>query len=214
MVVAPEGGAGSTRVWGWRGWLFAPRSSTPAVELERWLLDAEPPASVLKEVEGLTPTLVLWRDSNPTLQLVHAPQQVWLVTCSLTLVLLVLLLARLPFARAESGTPLWVWLLLSVLLVGLMLGAFFFYMAFEAYHTALRRQKGLIVDEFSSLFPVRGGANKFPVAPILFIAFCALIDFMILMHDPKPAIIGVAVTLVGIPVRWALAYRAKSVASR
>lgn len=54
-------------------------------------------------------------------------------------------------------------------LVGLMLAAFFFYMAFEAYHTARRRQLGLIVDEFSSLFPMRGGANKFPVAPILLI---------------------------------------------
>jgi len=50
-----------------------------------------------------------------------------------------------------------------------MLGAFFFYMAFEAYHTARRRQLGLVVDEFSSLFPMRGGANKFPVAPILLI---------------------------------------------
>jgi hypothetical protein len=54
-------------------------------------------------------------------------------------------------------------------LVGLMLAAFFFYMAFEAYHTAVRRQQGLVVDEFSSLFPMRGGANKFPVAPILLI---------------------------------------------
>jgi hypothetical protein len=53
-------------------------------------------------------------------------------------------------------------------LVGLMLAAFFFYMAFEAYHTAVRRQQGLVVDEFSSLFPMRG-ANKFPVAPILLI---------------------------------------------
>jgi len=53
-------------------------------------------------------------------------------------------------------------------LVALMLAAFFFYMAFEAYHTALRRQQGLIVDEFSSLFPMRG-ANRFPVAPILLI---------------------------------------------
>jgi hypothetical protein len=54
-------------------------------------------------------------------------------------------------------------------LVGLLLASFFFYMAFEAYHTALRRQRGQIVDEFSSLFPIHGGANKFPVAPILLI---------------------------------------------
>jgi hypothetical protein len=53
-------------------------------------------------------------------------------------------------------------------LVGLMLAAFFFYMAFEAHHTARRRQQGLVVDEFSSLFPTRGG-NRFPIAPILLI---------------------------------------------
>jgi hypothetical protein len=54
-------------------------------------------------------------------------------------------------------------------LLGLLLAAFFAYMAFEAFHTARRRQQGLMVDEFSSLFPMRGGANKFPVAPILLI---------------------------------------------
>jgi hypothetical protein len=54
-------------------------------------------------------------------------------------------------------------------LLGLLLAGFWFYMAFEAYHTALRRQRGLVVDEFSSLFPMRGGTNKFPVAPILLI---------------------------------------------
>jgi hypothetical protein len=53
-------------------------------------------------------------------------------------------------------------------LVGLMLAAFFFYMAFEAHHTARRRQQGLVVDEFSSLFPSRG-SNRFPIAPILLI---------------------------------------------
>jgi hypothetical protein len=53
-------------------------------------------------------------------------------------------------------------------LLSLMLAGFWFYMAFEAYHTARRRQQGLVVDEFSSLFPMRG-ENKFPVAPILLI---------------------------------------------
>lgn len=54
-------------------------------------------------------------------------------------------------------------------LLGLLLAGFWAYMAFEAYHTARRRQQGLVVDEFSSLFPMRGGANKFPVAPIALI---------------------------------------------
>lgn len=53
-------------------------------------------------------------------------------------------------------------------LVALLLAGFWAYMAFEAYHTARRRQQGLVVDEFSSLFPSRG-SNRFPVAPILLI---------------------------------------------
>lgn len=53
-------------------------------------------------------------------------------------------------------------------LLSLLLASFFFYMAFEAYHTARRRQQGLVVDEFSSLFPMRG-SNRFPIAPIALI---------------------------------------------
>ena len=55
-------------------------------------------------------------------------------------------------------------------LFGLMISAWFFYMAFEAYHTARRRQLGQPVDEFSSLFPLRGKAGRFPVGPIILIA--------------------------------------------
>src|SRR5579863_3600889 len=39
-------------------------------------------------------------------------------------------------------------------LLSLLLAGFWFYMAFEAYHTARRRQLGQVVDEFSSLFPM------------------------------------------------------------
>ena len=46
-------------------------------------------------------------------------------------------------------------------LVSLMLAGFWFYMAFEAYHTAQRRQRGQPVDEFSSLIPTHGGAPDF-----------------------------------------------------
>ena len=40
------------------------------------------------------------------------------------------------------------------------------YMAFEAYHTAVRRQQGAIVDEFSSLIPGTN-AGSLPIGPIL-----------------------------------------------
>ena len=55
-----------------------------------------------------------------------------------------------------------------------MVGAiWYFYMAFEAYHTALKRQRGEAVDEFSSIFPMgRPGVGRgFPVGPVLLIAF-------------------------------------------
>ncbi len=54
-------------------------------------------------------------------------------------------------------------------LLGLLLAGFWFYMAFEACHTARRRQLGQSVDEFSSLIPMRG-SQKFPAAPIVLIA--------------------------------------------
>lgn len=58
-------------------------------------------------------------------------------------------------------------------LFGLMTAAWFFYMAFEAYHTAKRRQLGQPVDEFSSIFPVRG-SSRFPVGPVILIAIGVL----------------------------------------
>ncbi len=45
-------------------------------------------------------------------------------------------------------------------LFGMLIAAWFFYMAFEAYHTAKRRQLGQPVDEFSSLFPAPQGAGS------------------------------------------------------
>lgn len=54
-------------------------------------------------------------------------------------------------------------------LFGVLIPAFWAYMAFEAYHTAKLRQMGQPVDEFSSLVPGHGG-SRFPVAPILLIA--------------------------------------------
>jgi hypothetical protein len=54
-------------------------------------------------------------------------------------------------------------------LVALLMAGFCCYMPFEAYHTALRRQRGETEDEFSSLLPVHG-SSRFPVAPVVLIA--------------------------------------------
>ncbi len=55
-------------------------------------------------------------------------------------------------------------------LFGMMIGVWVFYMAFEAYHTARKRQLGQHVDEFSSLVPLHGQQSSFPVGPAVLIA--------------------------------------------
>lgn len=53
---------------------------------------------------------------------------------------------------------------------GMLIGVWVFYMAFEAYHTAKRRAMGELVDEFSSLVPLKGRGAGFPVLPVVLIA--------------------------------------------
>jgi LiaI-LiaF-like transmembrane region len=53
--------------------------------------------------------------------------------------------------------------------LSLLIPGFIFYMAFEAFHTAKRRQAGEPVDEFSSLIPLHGGASRVPMAPLMLI---------------------------------------------
>jgi hypothetical protein len=55
-------------------------------------------------------------------------------------------------------------------LIALSMAVFVFYMAFEAYHTALKRQRGEPVDEFSSILPMGSAGRGFPVGPVLLIA--------------------------------------------
>ena len=59
-------------------------------------------------------------------------------------------------------------------LIALMTAGFFFYMAFEAYHTAKKRQRGEPVDEFSSLLPQKNSAT-FLAAPALLIGVGVLL---------------------------------------
>jgi APA family basic amino acid/polyamine antiporter len=41
----------------------------------------------------------------------------------------------------------------------------------------------------------------FPAAPVVFLLGCAAINLMILMHDPIPAVLGLAIVLCGDPIR-------------
>lgn len=63
-------------------------------------------------------------------------------------------------------------------LIGLLIAAWVFYMAFEAFHTARSRRYGAHVEEFSSLFDVRPTHGRFPAGALLLIAvgFLLLLD--------------------------------------
>jgi hypothetical protein len=76
-------------------------------------------------------------------------------------VILGLLMSIADAPGSNDLAPLFV--LLSIL--------WFFYMAFEAYHTALKRLRGQPVDEFSSLFSIKGrdGAGTRMVGPVVLI---------------------------------------------
>jgi hypothetical protein len=65
-------------------------------------------------------------------------------------------------------------------LFGMMIAVWVFYMAFEAYHTAKKRQAGEPVDEFSSIVPRRGQQHtRFPLAPTVLIA----VGLIFLLHN-------------------------------
>ncbi len=59
-------------------------------------------------------------------------------------------------------------------LFGLLIMAFWMYMAFEAYHTARKRQYGETVDEFSSIFPMKAHKPGLPVGPVVLIGLGVL----------------------------------------
>jgi hypothetical protein len=63
-------------------------------------------------------------------------------------------------------------------LIGLLIAAWVFYMAFEAFHTARNRRSGATVEEFSSLFDVRPTHGRFPAGAILLIA----LGFILLLN--------------------------------
>jgi hypothetical protein len=64
-------------------------------------------------------------------------------------------------------------------LFGMLIAVWVFYMAFEAYHTAKRRQLGQPVDEFSSIVPRTGHPARFPLAPTVLIA----VGLLFLLHN-------------------------------
>jgi hypothetical protein len=62
---------------------------------------------------------------------------------------------------------------------GMLIPTWVIYQAFEAYHTARRRQMGETVDEFSGMVPARGSQSGFPMGPLVLIA----LGVVFLLHN-------------------------------
>jgi hypothetical protein len=106
--------------WGRRGWLLAPRPATTRGDLERWFEGDTVASTPLTDEEAeQVPSFVCWRGEPAALTLYHAPQQAWLLVCSLGLLALGLLLYFLPLGpqRAAAAPNRLFWPLLA--LVGL-----------------------------------------------------------------------------------------------
>jgi basic amino acid/polyamine antiporter, APA family len=106
-----------------------------------------------------------------------------------------------PFARLHTrfGTPANAVLLQTTLaLLVLCFGAFDRILSFIIFSAIC-----FLALSAASLFRLKEPVQRwwFPAAPILFLTGCALIDLLILMHDPIPALLGLVIVLCGDPIR-------------
>jgi len=106
-----------------------------------------------------------------------------------------------PFGRLHPrfGTPANAVLLQTGLaLLVLSFGAFDRILSFIIFSAIC-----FLALSVTALFRLREPVERwwFPAAPVVFLTGCVAINLMILMHDPIPALIGLAIVLCGDPVR-------------
>jgi hypothetical protein len=74
--------------WGWRGWLMGLKPAPSNGDVEGWSLSREAvgmPPTAEGEAAG-SPSFVGWQTTAGPLRVTHAPQQGWLLICSLALI--------------------------------------------------------------------------------------------------------------------------------
>jgi hypothetical protein len=130
VLIAPESASGLERTWGRDHWLLAARLHRTNADLEREFEESLP--AELRRGErfdnpSATPALVCWQDALEPIVLTHAPQQAWLLVCSLGLLVLGLGLywsARPQPSDAGQMAP-WFWPILALVTLAIALGVLF-----------------------------------------------------------------------------------------
>jgi hypothetical protein len=115
-----DGSLPTDLTWVWRGWLAGTRPTTSASDLENWLAEEQErvPAggsqAELGNQEGGYASVVSWRTDWEPLTIRHAPQQLWLMSCSIGLLAVAW---GLYLARTQHVL---FWLLLTGLCAGVL----------------------------------------------------------------------------------------------
>jgi APA family basic amino acid/polyamine antiporter len=114
-------------------------------------------------------------------------------------------LGALGKLNPNTGVPGNAVLLQTVMALAVLgLGAFDRILAFIIF-SAIIFLGMTIATLFRTVTPVRHW--WYPLAPVVFIAGCAVLALMLLMHDPGPSLLGAAIVLAGLPARWLLTRR-------
>jgi hypothetical protein len=92
VVLGPEGGPGSDRVWSFRRGLLTPQLKQNNADLDRWLLGSDGVLRGDESDQDQRPALLCWRGGLESVTVVHVPQQAWLLFCSLMVLMLALAL--------------------------------------------------------------------------------------------------------------------------
>jgi hypothetical protein len=99
--------------WAWRGWLVGVRPNSSMADLERWLVEPDERGSA-DEGDPIYASVAPWRTDLEPLTIRHAPQQAWLLGCSVGLLAAAL---ALYLSRAHR---LVFWLIFASIIGGLM----------------------------------------------------------------------------------------------
>ena len=129
-----------------------------------------PPQPVAQQFDGASPGLAFVLGLIPGVGAIYNRQY---VKGLVHVIIMGTLISILSSGAAGGFEPLF----------GMLLGLWYFYMAFEAYHTASKRQRGERVDEFSSLVPLRGTQGVSTAGPVALILLGTL--FLVMTFRPE-----------------------------